>query len=133
MIPPYIAAFYAGLNGLILLWLIAMVLRRRFALGVSLGDGGDEGLNRTIRGHANAAETIPIALILLAFAELMDAPAVALHVAGAAFTAGRLAHGLRFNGVGPAWFRQAGMALTLLVIALLASGVVGLALNWMTR
>ena len=128
MTPPLISALYAGLNALIILWLATEVIRRRGALKLSLGDGGDAEMNRVIRGHANAAETIPVALVLLALSELIGAPAVALHLAGAALTAGRLLHGLHFTGRGPGAFRMVGMATTLLTITGLALGLVAHAL-----
>lgn len=122
---PLITAFYAGLNALFLIWLATRVIRYRRAGVASIGDGGHEGLARSIRAHGNAAETMPVALILLGLAEMLGAPGFALHLAGAGLTAGRAMHGLRFNGVGPAWFRFAGMALTLAVTGLLALGLVG--------
>lgn len=112
MTPPVIAAFYAGLNALIIVWLSFAVIKERLRNDVSLGDGGFETLNRAIRGHGNAVETIPIALILLALWELLGAPPIALHVFGLALTLGRLAHALNFTGRAPMSFRRAGMVLT---------------------
>lgn len=123
MTPPVIAAFYAGLNGLILLWLTALVIRRRFAGNILLGDGGDKLMIRLIRGHGNAAETIPMTMILLALAELIGAPAVALHLAGLVFTIGRLMHGLHFAGFGGRPLRFYGMVMTLLASICLALGL----------
>lgn len=125
MTPPVVTAFYAGLNALFFIWLTVRVIGYRRAGIASIGDGGHEGLARSIRAHGNAAEFMPIALILLALSEIFGAPGAALHLAGAGLTAGRAMHGLRFNGVGPAWFRFAGMALTLAVTGLLALGLVG--------
>ncbi|QIE56220.1 hypothetical protein G5B40_12575 [Pikeienuella piscinae] len=127
MNPPAIAAFYSGLNALILLWLTVEVVLRRRSGRISLGDGGDEVMNRLIRGHANATETMPIALILLILAELLGAPGLALHGLGVLLTVGRLLHGLRFTGRGPMAFRLYGMAATLIATVLLALCVIGLA------
>ena len=74
MSPPLVTALYAGLNGLILLWLTWAVISRRRSGRIILGDGGDVDFNKLIRGHANAAETIPVALLLLGLAELIGAP-----------------------------------------------------------
>ncbi len=128
MTPPIATALYAGLNALILAWLILLVVRRRGAARVSLGDGGDAELGRLIRGHANAAETMPMGLILLALAELLGAPGVAVHGAGAVFTLGRLLHALHFAGRGGMRFRAVGMALTLTATMLLALGLIAHAL-----
>lgn len=59
---------------------------------IALGDGGHEGLQRRIRVHANAVETIPITLILLALAEAGGTPAWGLHFAGAALVVSRVLH-----------------------------------------
>ncbi|HYT98291.1 MAG TPA: MAPEG family protein, partial [Casimicrobiaceae bacterium] len=61
---PAIAAFYAGLTGLLLVVLALRVSARRMRLKVGLGDGGDELLRRAIRVHANAVEwALPILLL----------------------------------------------------------------------
>ncbi|MEX2519843.1 MAG: MAPEG family protein [Paracoccaceae bacterium] len=125
---PLIAALYAGLNAFILIWLTFAVIRRRGAKRVSLGSGGDAELEKAVRSHANAAETMPMALILLALTELIGAPGVVVHIAGAALAAGRLLHGLHFNGYGPMLFRMIGMAATLMVMFFLALGLVAHAL-----
>lgn len=124
MTPPIITAFYAGLNALIILWLAWSVISRRRSGRISHGDGDDPGFRKVIRGHANATETIPIALILLTLTELFGAPAVAIHIAGALLTVGRLMHGLHFTGRAKITFRMLGMASTLLVIGVLALGLV---------
>lgn len=129
MSPPFVTALYAGLNGLILLWLTWSVIARRRSGGVSLGDGGDEGFRKLIRGHANAAETIPIAVLLLLLTELIGAPAIAVHIAGAAFTIGRVLHALHFTGAARFRFRIYGMALTLIALAGLSLGLVAHALT----
>lgn len=124
MTPPVIAAFYAGLNALIILWLAFAVIGARRRSRVSLGDGGNETLNRLIRGHANAVETIPIALILLALSEILGAPVVALHVFGLSLTFGRMAHALYFTGRAPMSFRLVGMVLTFTAMAAPAIGLI---------
>ena len=131
MNPPVVTALYAGLNALILMWLAAEVVSRRRSRSVSLGDGGDKELGKVIRAHGNAAETIPIALILLALAELFGAPAVALHIAGVLLTGGRIAHALHFTGRAGMRFRIYGMIATFLVTGLLAAGLIAHAITRM--
>ena len=123
------AALYAGLNMLILLRLSQIVIRHRMALNVSIGDGGDAALARAIRGHANAAETIPVTLVLLVLIALGGAPAWVAHVLGAGLTLGRGLHGWHFVHEGSSMaLRSAGMAITLLVQVLAALGLIGHAL-----
>lgn len=68
------------------------VIRRRRRLGISIGDGGDTRFARLIRGHGNFAEYVPIALLLMAFAEMGGADAAAIHTAGLLLLSGRLLH-----------------------------------------
>jgi uncharacterized membrane protein YecN with MAPEG domain len=129
---PLITAFYAGLNALVLLWLTANVVRYRKEKGISLGDNNDPAVFKAIRGHANAAETMPIMLIMLALSELIGAPAVAIHVAGGVFTIGRILHALHFTGLASAKFRMYGMILTLLTTGFTAIALIVHALTQIT-
>jgi len=123
------AGLYAGLNALILLWLTAataLVRRRHMVL---IGDGGIAHLRRTMRGHANAIENIPVMLVLLGFAAALGAPVVAIHALGAAFTFGRAVHAWHFTRERAAqWQRAAGFGLSVLTLGAAALGVLGHAL-----
>lgn len=128
---PHIAATYAALLILLFLALTWRVLARRHATQVALGTGGDRGLERATRVHANFAEYVPVFLAALIAAELCGAPPAALHGAGIAMLAGRLAHGIgmsRDPDIVP--LRAAGIILTLLALlaaaALALGGGVGL-------
>jgi hypothetical protein len=124
-----VTALYAGLNGLLIVWLAFRVIAARRDGGIGMGDGGDARLARLMRGHGNATETIPLALLLLGLAEGLGAPPIALHCLGALLTLGRLAHALHFTGFAPATgWRVAGMALTLAMITLTALALVAHAL-----
>ncbi len=87
-----VTALYAGSLALWFLVLSYRVVGRRRA-GISLGDGGDPGMLRVVRGHANFAEYVPLALIMLAILELGGTSLIVLHVLGLALLAGRLLHG----------------------------------------
>ncbi|MEM7522778.1 MAG: MAPEG family protein [Pseudomonadota bacterium] len=129
MTAPVIAALYGGLNALILIWLTAEVVRQRQAGSIILGDGGDPAMTKLIRGHGNAAETIPLAIVLLTLAELIGAPGFALHIVGVILTFGRVMHALHFTGRAPSLlYRTMGMAATLIALVLLSLGLVGHAL-----
>jgi uncharacterized membrane protein YecN with MAPEG domain len=120
---------YAALNALILLWLtMATALVRRKHM-VVIGDGGVADLGRTMRGHANAIENIPVMLVLLGLAAALGAPTVAIHVLGATFTFGRAVHAWHFTHEWAAqWQRAAGFGLSLLTLGAAALGVLGHAL-----
>ena len=124
------AALYAGLNGLILLGLSVHVIRVRVREKVYMGDAGNPAMIRAARGHANFAEHVPLALILIMLAAFLGAPAWAVHLLGAALTLGRLLHAAHFvQADAPAWQRGGGMALTYLVLLLGGLGVTAHALT----
>ena len=116
--PFKITALYAGLNGLILLVLAIRVARQRGVSKVGIGTGGDAVLERAIRIHGNAVESIPIVLILLGLAEACGSKPLLLHGIGIALTLGRLFHiwGLTRSS-GASFGRVAGMSLTSLALA----------------
>ena len=115
--PFKITALYAGLNGLILLVLAMRVARQRRGSKVGLGTGGDSALERASRIHGNAAENIPIVLILLGLAEACGSSPILLHAIGSALTLGRLLHvwGL-MQSSGRSFGRFAGIILTWLAL-----------------
>lgn len=108
---------YAGLLAFLYLFLTFSVIRQRRRQSVSLGDGGDAGFLRKIRAHGNFAEYVPLALILMALAELAGAGAVTLHAVGALLLVGRLVHGWCFLFTARNLAaRVAGMVMTLTAI-----------------
>jgi hypothetical protein len=117
---PAIAAFYAGLSGLLLIVFALRVSLRRRQLKVGLGDGGDESLRRAIRVHANAVEwALPI-LLLLALAELNRASPTLLHICGIALVAGRVIHALGLSRAGRSSGRFVGIVLNSIALIVLA-------------
>ena len=128
--PFKITALYAGLNGLILLVLAIRVARQRNRSQVGLGTGGDATLERAIRIHGNAVESIPIVLILLGLAEACGSKPWLLHGIGIALTLGRLFHtwGLSQTS-GVSFGRVAGMSLTWLALAVGSVRALAYAIN----
>jgi uncharacterized protein len=59
------------------------VIGTRCASKVSLGDGGNASLMRRMRVHANFAENVPIAVILLGLAESIRARGIGRYIVGA--------------------------------------------------
>jgi len=102
-----VTALYSGSLALWFLVLSYRVVERRRA-GIYLGDGGDPGMLRVIRGHANFAEYVPLALLMLAVLELNATSPYVLHGLGLALLAGRLLHGYALSftqqfGFGRRW------------------------------
>lgn len=117
-----ITGLYAALVALLMIFLGArvMLLRRRTSIG--LGDGGNRAVACAARAHGNAAEYVPIALILLLILELNQTVPLLLHVFGIALVAARVLHAVglsRTPGTSPG--RIFGAGLTLLVIAAMAA------------
>lgn len=107
-------------------WLGVRVSKLRHALGVSVGDGGQEPLIRRMRAQANFLENTPLTLILIAAVELAGKGGVWLAPAGGIFVLGRVAHAIGMDGTFKAG-RPIGMLTTyllqlaLIVVAVLVS------------
>jgi len=112
-----ITGLYAAL---LALWVVGLLLRvslLRNRHKIGLGDGGVPAMARAVRAHANAIETIPLALVLLLILELDQTQPWLLHAFGIVLVVGRVLHGLGLSGAsGYSFGRSVGIALTLLSI-----------------
>lgn len=121
----YAVGLYAGILGLMAIWLGAHVGKVRGQTKVSIGDGGNPRLVRAMRGHANFAEYVPLSLVLLILMALLGTPVWVLHSLGVAQVIGRLLHGMHFCADdAPGWQRAAGISLSLLVLLISALGLI---------
>jgi uncharacterized membrane protein YecN with MAPEG domain len=87
-----ITALYAALSALLLVKLAREVISERRSAQVALGDGNNPQLLAAIRIHANAAEYIPIALLLMLLLEFNQAPNWLIHLSGIVLLISRLLH-----------------------------------------
>jgi uncharacterized protein len=116
-----ITALVAALLAPLYLLLTLRVIGQRRSVKVAIGDGGDKGLTRLMRVHANFTETVPFALILMGLAESLNAQPRLLYIAAAALVIGRLAHAYGVSQSPETFmFRVTGMVLTFVSIAILA-------------
>jgi uncharacterized protein len=117
-----VTALYAAILTLILMALAINVTLHRRKLRVGLGDGSNPVMLRTVRMHGNAAEYIPIAVLLMLVYELNGGSHATLHVCGCALILGRVLHaaGL-WNSDGQNPGRAIGQSLTWLTILGLAA------------
>ena len=100
---------YAGLNMLIMFWLANAIGKLRRGHRIAVGDGGNKHLARIMRGQANAAENMPLFLIMLLIAAATGIAVWLVHLFGAAFTAGRALHAWHFSQAkAPLWQRFVG-------------------------
>lgn len=88
-----VTPLYAALLALWFMVLTLRVVQYRQTAKVSLGDGGHPPLQRAIRGHANFAEYVPLALLLLLVIELSRMSLYIVHALGATLLVARLLHG----------------------------------------
>ncbi len=115
MTPLPITSVTALFTAVIILLLTLKVIQLRRRGGVVLGDNNDRPLTKAIRGHANAVEQIPIALILMGLAEAQGGGTTLLTLCAAGLVLGRASHGIYFAIDGTHWrLRMIGMSLTLL-------------------
>jgi uncharacterized protein len=118
-----VTSIYAAGLSLLYIFLSVRVIETRRSLGIGLADGGNKLLMRRIRVHANFAEYVPLALILMFLAETQLCPKPLLHVIGLLILSGRVVHAC---GVGhepeTRYCRSVGMGLTfgsLIIVSLL--------------
>ena len=118
-----VTSIIAALAALLYIALAMRVIGVRRSDKVSLGDAANKTLETRIRQHGNFNEYVPLALILMAIAELQNAPRMLLIVLGLAILGGRLAHvyGLEnmHNAVGRK-LRTYGMLSTFLSLVVLS-------------
>lgn len=114
MISLPITSLTALFAGLLILLLTVRVVQLRRRGGVVHGDNNDRALMKAIRGHANAVEQMPIALILMGLSELQGANTAWLAAVAAVIVTGRSLHGAYFAFHGLHWrLRTTGMWMTL--------------------
>lgn len=95
-------------------WLTFRVINVRRRDHILLGDNGDHVMNKKIRGQANAAEQIPISLIMLGLAEYLLPGVMPIGIA-VVLIVGRVLHGVYFTVHGTNFrLRYYGMLLTLI-------------------
>ncbi|MEM5502141.1 MAPEG family protein [Ahrensia kielensis] len=115
---------YVALNFFILVWIANSTGTLRRKLKISIGNGGNQHLERIMRGHANAAENIPIFLIGLTVGALIGMPLIAIHLLGIIFTIGRAIHAHHFiMEDAPFKTRMIGFGIALLAMLVLFAGL----------
>jgi uncharacterized membrane protein YecN with MAPEG domain len=106
------AGLYAGLNMLIMFWLANAIGVLRRGHKIAVGDGGNKHLAKIMRGQANAAENMPLFLIMLVIAAATGMAGWLIHLFGLAFTAGRALHAWHFIlERAPLWQRLVGFGI----------------------
>jgi uncharacterized membrane protein YecN with MAPEG domain len=121
----YAFGFYTAANAIILLVLSMRVVRARFKTATAIGDGGKPEMAAPLRAHANSAEYVPLALVLLwALASPLGRSIWLIHGMGLTLTIGRILHAVGLSRTtGPSPLRFAGMVLTWIAYVVGIAGV----------
>jgi hypothetical protein len=124
-----IIAPYAAVLGLLGALLTVNVILSRVRSRVDAGDGGVPALAQAIRAQGNFVEQAPLALIVIALAEVAGARVLVVHILCIALTAARLASAYALNHtLAQSPLRQFGGGMSVLILAA-ASIALLLALN----
>lgn len=120
------AGFYIGLCVLLNTALMVVVIRRRAAMRIGVGLGGDKELERRVRVHGNFAENVPFVLVGLLALALIGFPVWLIHALGALTVLTRLAHayGLWSYG-GSSIGRTIGMVALFFIYVAMAAALIG--------
>lgn len=111
------------------IWLMVRVGAVRQAASISIGDGGNEALQRRMRAQANFVENAPFVLILIAAIELAGKGGVWLPYVAALFILGRVAHGFGMDGGTLSKGRMVGTIISMLTLLGLAVVAILIPLN----
>jgi uncharacterized membrane protein YecN with MAPEG domain len=102
---------YAAFLALLYIYLSVRTIGLRRKLQVALGPGDNPEMLRAMRVHANFAEYVPLALILIYLVEAQGPAVCLVHALGAALLLGRCLHAYGVSQVQETFaFRVSGMA-----------------------
>ena len=123
MVPmPRITLLIASLHVLLYLLLSLRVVLQRKSSRIGVGTGGDTALALRVRVHANFAEYVPLALLLLALLELSGTVAWFVWACGLVLLLARVLHAIGLGGsAGYSFGRFGGAVLTFAVLLAMAA------------
>lgn len=118
---PTVTALYGSLNAIFNIVLANHVSTVRRRENVSMGAGESKALEVAIRVHANNAEFVPLAIVMLLLAELCGGSSLWLHIAGGLLLTARVSHAFGLPRPAPNAFRFFGTAATWVIIVALSA------------
>ena len=108
-----ITPIYVALLAILFLFLSFKTIKIRKRLQIGVGTGDNPELLRAMRVHANFAEYVPIAVLLILGLELLGSSLVLVHIFAVMLVVGRLFHAYGVAQVKEKLiYRQLGMVLT---------------------
>jgi uncharacterized membrane protein YecN with MAPEG domain len=121
---------YASMLAFLFVYLSIRTIRARRSLGIGLGHEENPVMLRAMRVHANFAEYVPFALLLVFLVESSAARPLLVHALGATLVVARLSHAFGVSREPENYrFRVFGMALTFTVILVSAIYVLAIAVT----
>lgn len=112
-----ILPIYAALLAVLFVLLSVRTIGMRRRLRIGLGHAENPAMLRAMRVHANFAEYVPFALLLVFLVEIAGAHALLVHALGVSLVAGRFSHAYGVSRHPENFrFRVFGMAATFTVI-----------------
>ena len=93
---PTVTLLYGGLLALLVTLLGVNVSLRRMSGKIYVGAELPKAMQMRVRAHGNAAEWVPLGIVLLLVLELGGASSLALHLFGGLFVLARLLHASGF-------------------------------------
>lgn len=119
-----ITPVYAAFLALLFVFLSLRTIRYRRRFSVAIGDGNQALLARAGRAHANFAEYVPLALLLIWFIEIGAAMPKLVHALCLLLLAGRLIHAYGISQERENLrFRVTGMVMTFSTIVIAAVAI----------
>lgn len=104
---------YAGVLGLIYIFLSFRVILARKSNRIALGDNHNIHIQRAIRAHGNFAEYVPLTLILIYLVETSYSQVWLVHALAGTLLLGRIIHAFGISQEPePLILRQIGMLMT---------------------
>ncbi|MEM9014266.1 MAG: MAPEG family protein [Pseudomonadota bacterium] len=129
MTPLESAAFWIGINAILLTYLSVRVGQARMKHSVLIGDGGNEAVLNAIRTQGNYIEYAPAVLVGLVALALIGASSFVINVVGGVFSLARICHLLGLGmGVWPTG-RTVGAVLTMLSLIAVGGALIYYALT----
>jgi uncharacterized membrane protein YecN with MAPEG domain len=118
----HILPIYASLLAFLFVALSIRTIRARRSLRIGLGHAENPTMLRAMRVHANFAEYVPMALLLIFLVESSGARPVFVHLLGSALLIARLSHAFGVSREPENFrFRVFGMAVSFAVLLTCAS------------
>ena len=121
--PVAITATYAAVLALFFVAMSFYVIVTRAKTDTLLGHGDSIPMLVAMRRHANLAEYMPFALLMMALGESLGLGAIWIHVSGIALVAGRLIHPFGVTAQSPLAPRVIGMLATFAAMLIPAIGI----------